>query len=80
MQLTADHHLLNMIASEHQAKVFDKNQIGQIAQEITQRDDIESLQYNRLKYSDLIDVKWLLAIIVLLLAVEWFVRKQMGSY
>ncbi len=80
MQLTADHHLLNMIASEHQAKVFDKNQIGQIAQEISQRDDIVSLQYNRLKYSDLIDVKWLLAIIVLLLAVEWFVRKQMGSY
>jgi hypothetical protein len=80
MQLTADHHLLNMIADEHQAKVFDKNQIGQIAQEVSKREDIVSIQYNRLKYSDLIDVKWLLAIIVLLLAVEWFVRKQMGSY
>lgn len=80
MQLTADHHLLNMIAIEHDAKVFDVNQIGQIAQEISEREDIVNIQYNRLKYSDLIDVKWLMMIIVLLLAVEWFVRKQMGSY
>ena len=80
IQLTANHHLLNMIANEHHAKVFGKNQIDQIADDISQRKDIVSIQYNRLKYSDLIDLKWLLGIIILLLTVEWFVRKQMGSY
>jgi len=80
LQLTADHHLLNMIAAEHNAKVFDKNQIDEIARHIAARNDIVSIQYNRLKYTDLIDVKWLLAIIIFILAVEWFVRKQMGSY
>jgi hypothetical protein len=69
-----------MIASEHQAKVFDKSQMNQIANEVSEREDIVSIQYNRLKYSDLIDLNWLLAIIILFLTVEWFVRKQMGSY
>ena len=80
MQLTADHHLLNMIALEHQAKLFDKSQIDKIPTAISERNDIVNIQYNRLKYSRLIDLNFLLSIIILLLSLEWFVRKQMGSY
>lgn len=80
IQLTADHHLLYMIAEEHQAKVFDMNSIPEIADEIKSREDLVSIQYNRLKYRDLIDVEWWLLILLLGFSLEWFIRKQLGSY
>lgn len=69
-----------MIAQEHQAKVFEKNEISEIANEIKDREDLVSVQYNRLKYKDLIDVEWWLFILLLGFALEWFIRKQLGSY
>lgn len=79
-QLTADHHLLFMIAQEHDAKVYSVSQMKHIVKDISNRDDIVNLEYNHLKYNDFIDVNWLLGLIILLLGVEWFVRKQNGSY
>jgi hypothetical protein len=80
LQLTADHHLLRMIAAEHQARVFSPEQMRELPAELQKRDDIVSVEYSRLKYSDLIDIRWLLVLLVFLLAIEWFVRKQSGSY
>jgi len=80
LNLKADHNLLHRIASEHDAKVFEREKMNGIADDIKKRDDIVSIEYNQLKYQDLIDIKWLAIIILLFLTIEWFVRKQSGSY
>ena len=80
LQLTADHHLLQLIADEHDAKVFFANETSELANSINERDDIVSIEYNQLKYQDLIDLPWIGLIIVILLGLEWFARKQFGSY
>ncbi len=80
LNLKANHHLLHLIANEHTALVFEKGKMIRIADEISKRNDIVNIEYNQLKYQDLIDVKWLTFFVLLLLMVEWFVRKQSGSY
>jgi hypothetical protein len=69
-----------MIAAEHQSRGFSPEQMRELPAELQKRDDIVSVEYSRLKYSDLIDIRWLLVLLVFLLAIEWFVRKQSGSY
>ena len=79
-QLTANFSVLQMIAQEHDAKVYPVQKFGQLMEDIIDRDDIVNLEYNHLKYVDLIDFKWFLALIIILLGTEWFIRKQTGSY
>ena len=80
LDLRADYKLMEMIAGEHQAKFYDKSKMNELAADISSRKDIVSVEYNRLKYSELIEIKWIVVLLLLFLAIEWFVRKQMGSY
>ncbi len=72
--------LLHQIASLSNGKTYAFSQTSQLISDLKQRSE-SALRYTYIqKIFNLIDIKWLLLLLVLMLAAEWFLRKYFGSY
>lgn len=80
LELTANHKLLYALATGNGGKMYYLSETEQLAKEILSRDDIKPMTFFNYETHDLIDSKWIMFLIVLLLSVEWFIRKYSGSY
>ncbi len=78
--LVADHELLKNMASSTGGRFFTKAEMQKVVQEIKTNDNIKPIASYRKKYSVLLNSPWYLAVIVLLLGTEWFLRKWNGGY
>ena len=78
-QSAANHHLLNTIAKQSGGKMLLPSQTGQLVNLIKNNDNIKTIVYEDKHYSDFIDVKWVFALILILLGSEWFLRKREGE-
>lgn len=78
--LIADHELLKSISTATNGKFFEKDDIDKVAQAIKSNDNIKSIASYQKKYTMLLNSPWYLAAIVLLLGIEWFLRKWHGGY
>ncbi len=78
--ITANHNLLRLIANNHGSKLYNFSEFDALINDVKNRDDIRSIEYSHFNYSDLIDLKWILALLILLLTIEWFSRKYLGAY
>jgi hypothetical protein len=78
-QSAANHQLLNQIARQSGGQMLLPSQIGKLADLIRKNDNIKTVVYQDNHYSDFIDVKWVFALILLLLSTEWFLRKREGE-
>ena len=76
----ADHQLLNRLATASGGKMFQPDQTEELAQEILSRADFKPLAYYQSSIEEIINWRWLLGLIALLLGVEWFIRKFKGAY
>ena len=77
--LVADFDLLKSIAQTSGGKYFSRNELGKLVQEIKANDNIKPVASYQKKYSMLLNSPWYLALIVLLLGIEWFLRKWHGG-
>ncbi len=80
LNTVADHHLLYQLAKETGGKLYLPADLNQLADDIVSRDDIRPVTYTHKKYEDLLNNGWIPALIIALLALEWFMRKRAGSY
>ncbi len=80
LRTIADHQLLYQLAENTGASMYYPGQWEVMAEDIRQRDDIRPQMYAQKEFVEIINIKILFFIILLLLAVEWFVRKRSGSY
>ena len=78
--LVADFDLLKSIAKTTDGKFFARNEIENVAKEVKANDNIKPIASYHKKYSMLLNSPWYLAAIVLLLGIEWFLRKWHGGY
>ena len=78
-QSAADHHLLYNLAKQSGGQMLYPSQVDQLANLIRKNENIKTVVYEDKHYSDIIDIKWLFAIILLLLSTEWFIRKREGE-
>jgi len=78
-QSTANHQLLNTIATQSGGKMLLPSQISTLADLIKKNDNIKTVVYEDKHYSDLIDLKWIFVVILALLSIEWFLRKREGE-
>lgn len=76
----ADHRLLDAIASETGGVSFFQGEVDKISETIRNRDDIKPVVYSKRRYTDLVDFYPLLILLILMMGVEWFLRKYSGSY
>lgn len=78
--LTANHYLLKSLSAESGGKFYYPNAFQSLADDLRKSDDIKSVNYSRKSYMDLIDYYPLMLLIILLMGLEWFLRKYLGSY
>ena len=76
----ANHQILRSIAKQSNGEFYFNNELNQLADNLLQRDDLVTVVYQEKTFDDLIDYKWLFVLIVLLLSIEWFMRKYHGAY
>ncbi|HEY0045195.1 MAG TPA: hypothetical protein VGB44_00625 [Flavobacterium sp.] len=69
---------LNQLASQTNGASFMPNQVDELIKSLLENDEYKAIQKEVTKKTPLIDWLWLLAIIVLSLAAEWFTRKYNG--
>ena len=73
-----DWNKLNQLAVQTKGKAFLPNQLDTLIQQLLADDSYKAIQKTLVKKSPLIDWVWLLVLIALSLAAEWFVRKYNG--
>lgn len=78
-QTTANHQLLNTISKQSNGKLFMPADLLKIADEILKNENIKTISYEDRKYDELINMKWLFALILAMLSMEWFLRKRNGA-
>ena len=78
--LVADHQMLNQVASQTGGKLFYPKQLDELAKELNAKEDIAIISYERKKFTDLIELKWLFFVILAFVSAEWFIRKWNGLY
>ena len=59
--------------------MLQPSQIGELPQLLQQRDDIKTVVYSNIRYTDLLNVPLLLILLLLLLGAEWGIRKYHGE-
>jgi hypothetical protein len=77
---TADHGLLHRLAAQSGGAVVSAKELQRLTELIASREDVRNVIYEQTWFKEAIHLRWLFALILLLLAVEWFVRKRSGTY
>ena len=78
-QSAANFQLLNNIAKQSGGQMLLPSQINKLADLIRKNDNIKTVVYEDKHYSDIIDVKWVFVVVLVLLSLEWFLRKREGE-
>ena len=76
--MSADFEQLNLLAKETEGRVFLENQHNDFVTQLLKNPNYKSIQKINKKAVPLIDYKWLLLLLILSLATEWFIRKYYG--
>lgn len=76
----ADHKLLAQFARENGGDMVYPDAVNSLVEKIKAREEITSVSYETKQLNDLINFRWLLFLILLLLGGEWLLRKRAGTY
>jgi hypothetical protein len=80
LKTIADHNLLFQISENTGAMMVYPGQWDMLQDHLLGRDDINPVMYARKTFDEVINIKWFFMVILLLLTMEWFIRKRSGSY
>jgi len=69
---------LTQLASQTNGKVFHPNQVDDLVKSLLENEDYKAVQKAITKKTPLVDWLWLLVLIAISLASEWFIRKYHG--
>jgi len=78
-QSTADHQLLYSLAKQNGGAMIFPEQLKQLPDLIRKNQNIKTIAYQDNSYRELIDEKWIFALILMLLSLEWFFRRRNGE-
>lgn len=79
-ETTADHSTLRAMALQSGGEVVNESETNKIAELIKNKNTIKPIMYATNKTESVINLKWIFGLLVLLLSVEWFLRKYFGGY
>jgi hypothetical protein len=69
---------MKQLASQTNGTTYFPNQIEQLIQSLIASNEYVSIEKNTISKKPLIDSVWLLVLVALTLALEWFLRKFKG--
>ncbi len=76
----ADHRLLYQFAHDNGGEMVYPQTMDSLIDKIKNKKEIVSVSYENKQLSDLINYRWILILILLLLGIEWLLRKRAGTY
>ncbi len=76
----ADHQLLYALSNRTGGQLFYPNQMEQLLKAIEAREDVKPVSFQHKKLKDLVSMPLVFVLILLLVSIEWFLRKRNGSY
>lgn len=79
MKTTADHQLLYNLSALGGGALVYPNEIRNLEKLITDNEEIKTISFSENSYDELINLKWFFALLIVLLASEWFLRKRNGE-
>jgi len=78
--LTARHDILHLLSDKYGGKVYQASNISSIAEELKVSDKIKPIAYYTNHTKNILNLKWIFAVLALLLVLEWFLRRYFGTY
>jgi hypothetical protein len=75
----ANHQLLFQMANRTNGQLFYPSQIQKLEDTLLKNENITPITYSQTSTIALIDLKWLFLLILILLSIEWFMRKRFLS-
>ncbi|WP_462264849.1 vWA domain-containing protein [Mucilaginibacter sp.] len=79
LQSAANHALLKRVARQSGGVMLLPGQVNRLAALIKQNENIKTIEYADQHYAEAIELNWVLGLILLLLSVEWILRKREGE-
>lgn len=80
LQTRANHDILRQIANASGGRLISEKEGSLLMNELKEQNRLQPISYYEQKVSDLIQQKWLLALILLFLTIEWLIRRISGNY
>jgi len=80
LNLSANHKVLRQISENSGGIFFYLNQAEELAQKLNENQNSSAIVRSTVSFKDVIDLKWLFALIFGLLSLEWISRRWSGSY
>ncbi len=80
MNTTADHSILHNLASQHSGAMVNAKNLDRLAEMLDNREDLKTMTFTQKRFTDWINLPLVFILILVLLGVEWFIRKRAGSY
>jgi hypothetical protein len=78
--LTARHDLLKGLSEKYGGELSLAGSSSNLADKVLSNSKIKPVIYQSTETKSVINFKWLFGLILLLLSLEWFIRRYMGSY
>jgi hypothetical protein len=80
LDLRANHNLLYQLAAQSGGQFYQPNQSGQLISDLQNNNRLKATSYFQEMINEMLNLKWLFFVVLLLLSVEWFLRKFWGIY
>jgi von Willebrand factor type A domain len=80
LRTEADHRLLYQMATTSGGKFYTLKNMEKLFSDLEKNENVTARMHEETTLDDLINKKWLIIIPILLLAIEWFLRKRAGGY
>lgn len=74
----ADHSLLQKLSAGTNGKMYKLADLKTLETSILNNESIKPITYSQNETTELIDLKWIFALLLILLSLEWFLRKYHG--
>ena len=76
----ANHQILYQLASQSGGKYYLPGQVENLVKDIKNNSNVKLVTYFQEMVNELLNLHWIFFILLLLLSVEWFLRKYWGIY
>ena len=70
---------MNQLAVNNKGRLFYKSELKNLIDELMINDAFVTIQKQIIKEKELINWKWILFLIIILLTIEWYIRKYLGK-
>jgi hypothetical protein len=78
--LTASHNLLYTLSANTGGSMYSPDQVEQLATDLLNGTPLKPVSYSTEELSPVLNLPWIFVLLLVLLSLEWLLRKRSGGY